>query len=364
MFEPIERLQEQAQRHLSGQAGLGAPLVGYTYGFAPPELLRACGAVPVRLRDVGGYEAQQAGQQLTKGNTCTYCKAIVGGVATALWDRLSLLVGDGLCEALRRACEVWDVRFNRRVYTLSVPRVGNGEALKHYVAELGALQQAVCALTGWAFNKERLRLEIVRSNGVRALLRQINRYRLEDPARLAASELWAIAAAAELLPPERAVVLLNLMQAQLEVRTPLKHPRKRLLLLGSFLAQDDRALVDLIEQNGGQIVCDALPEGQGAFWHDVPAGDPLQALATHALEDSWHIQRPHRALLGFLASQAKAAQLDGIVYKTLEFCDPWSLQAKRIKMQVNMPCLHVDGDYAPAHRQQLRTRVEAFLEML
>lgn len=113
MYEPIERLQAQAQAYVLEQTENGVPLVGYVYGFAPPELPRACGAAPVRLRVSGGYEAQHAGQQLTQGNTCTYCKAIVGGAQSAPLDRLALLVSDGLCEALRRAGEVWDVRFGR-----------------------------------------------------------------------------------------------------------------------------------------------------------------------------------------------------------------------------------------------------------
>ena len=365
MYEPIERLQAQAQAYVSEHAERGVPLVGYIYGFAPPELLRACGAVPVRVRIAGGYEAQHAGQQLTQGNTCTYCKAIVGSARSAPLDRLALLVSDGLCEALRRAGEVWDVRFGRAVHTLSVPRVGNEETLRHYVAELGALREAVCALTGRAFDEVRLQQEIQLSNEVRALLRRVNRFRTENPPRLTASELWALAAAAELLPPEQAIEPLQCLCAELEKRTPLEGPRKRLLLLGSFLAQDDRALVDLIEQGGGQIVCDALLEGQGTFWRDVSAeGDPLQALAAHALEGSWHILRPHEALFQYLEAQREAMKVQGIVYKTLEFCDPWSLQAKRIKMQTKAPFLHVDGDYSPAHRQQLRTRVEAFLEML
>ena len=161
MYEPIERLQAQAQAYVSEHAERGVPLVGYIYGFAPPELLRACGAVPVRVRIAGGYEAQHTGQQLTQGNTCTYCKAIVGSARSAPLDRLALLVSDGLCEALRRAGEVWDVRFGRAVHTLSVPRVGNEETLRHYVAELGALRDAVCALTDRAFDEVRLREEML-----------------------------------------------------------------------------------------------------------------------------------------------------------------------------------------------------------
>lgn len=362
MYEPIERLQAQAQEYLGEQVENGVPLVGYVYGFAPPQLLRACGAVPMRLRTAGGYEAQHGGQQVTQGNACTYCKAIVGNAQSAPLDHVSLLVSDGLCEALRRTGEVWHVRFGRAVHTMSVPRVGNEETLRHYIAELGTLQETVCALTGRAFDQTRLREEIRGSNEVRALLRHINGFRLENPPRLTASELWALVAVAELLPPEQGRQMLQRLCAQLEERPPLKGQHKRLLLLGSFLAQDDRALLDLIEQGGGQIVCDALLEGQGAFWRDVPSGDPFQALATHALEGSWHILRPHRALFEFLEEQLPRVQ--GVVYKTLEFCDPWSLQAKRIKMQITRPFLHVDGDYSPAHRAQLRTRVEAFLEML
>jgi benzoyl-CoA reductase/2-hydroxyglutaryl-CoA dehydratase subunit BcrC/BadD/HgdB len=52
------------------------------------------------------------------------------------------------------------------------------------------------------------------------------------------------------------------------------------------------------------------------------------------------------------------------VYKTLLYCDPYSFEAQRLKRALGLPFLHLDTDYAHENRAQVRTRVEAFLELL
>jgi len=365
MYEPIERVRANAERYLREQAERGAALVGSVYGFAPPELIRACGAVPVRLSRSGGFEAQQRGERLI-ASTCTYCKALVGGADGFPHASLSLLVGDGLCEALRRAVEVWAERLGRPVHAMSVPRVGGPHAHDHFVDELHLLGEVLCARTGRSLADGDLSSEVEAGNRVRALLREINGHRRQDPPRLRASELWALTAAAVQLPPERAIEGLEDVLRRLPQRPPLDAAQgKRLLWFGSLLAEDDRAFVALVEGAGGHIASDALGEGQGAFWHDFPLdGDPWRALARDALERSWHVSRPHGPLLEHVRAEIARARIDGVLYKTLEFCDPWTLQAKRFKADLGAPFVHVDGDYAPSHTEQLRTRIEAFLEML
>lgn len=364
-YEPIERVRADAERYLREQAERGAVLVGSVYGFAPPELIRACGAVPVRLSRSGGFEAQQRGEQLI-ASTCTYCKALVGSADDFPQAALSLLVGDGLCEALRRAVEVWAERLERPVHAMSVPRVGGPGALGHYLDELRELAGVVCGLTGQSLDHGRLRAELAAGNRARALLREINDHRCFEPPRLRASELWTLTAAAAQLPPERALAALGGVLHELPQRPPLGAAKgKRLLWFGSLLAQDDRACVELVEGAGGHIASDALGEGQGAFWHDFALDDdPWRALAHGALERSWHVSRPHGSLLEHVRAEIERARIDGVLYKTLEFCDPWTLQAKRFKADLGVPFVHIDGDYAPSHTEQLRTRIEAFLEML
>ncbi|MEO0085356.1 MAG: 2-hydroxyacyl-CoA dehydratase family protein, partial [candidate division WOR-3 bacterium] len=54
----------------------------------------------------------------------------------------------------------------------------------------------------------------------------------------------------------------------------------------------------------------------------------------------------------------------GLVFKTLLYCDAWSFEARRLHEELGIPVLAVDSDYSGQNREQVRTRVEAFLETL
>jgi benzoyl-CoA reductase/2-hydroxyglutaryl-CoA dehydratase subunit BcrC/BadD/HgdB len=58
---------------------------------------------------------------------------------------------------------------------------------------------------------------------------------------------------------------------------------------------------------------------------------------------------------------------DAIVYHTLRYCDPFSFKAKETKdvfAAYGIPLLEIHTEYAGSDFEAIRTRVEAFLEMV
>jgi benzoyl-CoA reductase/2-hydroxyglutaryl-CoA dehydratase subunit BcrC/BadD/HgdB len=60
-------------------------------------------------------------------------------------------------------------------------------------------------------------------------------------------------------------------------------------------------------------------------------------------------------------------QADGIIIYAMKFCDPFLYDIPVFKEQLEdrgLPCLVLEGDYTPGTLGRVRTRIEAFIEML
>ena len=59
--------------------------------------------------------------------------------------------------------------------------------------------------------------------------------------------------------------------------------------------------------------------------------------------------------------------LDGVIHFALQFCSPYQIEAPLLERTVERngtPVLRIDTDYSAEDVEQLRTRVEAFVEQL
>jgi benzoyl-CoA reductase/2-hydroxyglutaryl-CoA dehydratase subunit BcrC/BadD/HgdB len=63
----------------------------------------------------------------------------------------------------------------------------------------------------------------------------------------------------------------------------------------------------------------------------------------------------------------KAYQADGVIQYGLQFCQPYLMEAIPVAKALEdkkIPCLRIETDYSMEDVGQLKTRVEAFIEML
>jgi benzoyl-CoA reductase/2-hydroxyglutaryl-CoA dehydratase subunit BcrC/BadD/HgdB len=63
----------------------------------------------------------------------------------------------------------------------------------------------------------------------------------------------------------------------------------------------------------------------------------------------------------------KDFQVDGVIYYNIQFCTPYSMEAYKVEktlLDKGIPCLKIETDYGMEDVGQLKTRIEAFLEMV
>ncbi|MEW6584660.1 MAG: 2-hydroxyacyl-CoA dehydratase family protein, partial [Nitrospirota bacterium] len=63
----------------------------------------------------------------------------------------------------------------------------------------------------------------------------------------------------------------------------------------------------------------------------------------------------------------KRVHADGILHYAIQFCTPYMIEAAKVKRtaeKLHMPFLRIETDYSMEDMGQLKTRIEAFLEMI
>ena len=124
-----------------------------------------------------------------------------------------------------------------------------------------------------------------------------------------------------------------------------------------------------IEDQGGLVVADDLCTTSRTFWHLADEdGDPMVALA--ALLDRRALcacMHPMEARLEHILSLATRFQAQGVVDFTLKYCHPFLYEAPLLKRTLEargLPLTVLEVGHDMSGHGQLRTRIQAFLEMV
>ena len=372
----FEQIRRERVDEIAAERQMGKKVVGYFCIYAPVEMVRAAGAIPVRLMR-SGHAAEEAGERYLRADACSFCSACMGNFGLdPAYRQVDAVLAVNTCDMMRRLPESIERYFSIPVFQLYMPRTS--EPLPHRMAEfrrqLDLLAGDLGRLTGVSVSDERLEPEIAAFNHLRVMLRQTSDTRRAKSPLLAGSTMLDLSATAWLLGPVKAVSLIEEVLRMIAARPRAETRRPRLMLGGSMLTEDDRWLVDMVEEKA-DIVADILCTGNRWFAEDVPdegesgngevgKRDPMGRLARFYFGRDCMCRRPNHALYEYATKLSREFRVEALVYKTLLYCDPYSFEVKRLQQALGVPALHMDTDYSTENREQVRTRVEAFLETL
>jgi benzoyl-CoA reductase/2-hydroxyglutaryl-CoA dehydratase subunit BcrC/BadD/HgdB len=144
------------------------------------------------------------------------------------------------------------------------------------------------------------------------------------------------------------------------------------ILSGSIVAPRDTTLISILEEAGVRIVGDDSCHGSRSF--SVPIKSPtLRGIADAYLESPpcGSAQNPNLdsdKRLQHLRNLTRKLRADGVVYYCLRFCDSYAFKATETKVflekRAGVPVLTVHSEYGESDLGQVRTRVEAFVEII
>lgn len=360
-----EPLNQAVQGHKEG----GGRVIGFICSYLPEEIIHAAGMLPYRISPTGCSETADADAYLSRLN-CTFARGCLQFAMEGKFDFLDGLVGINPCDHIRRLWDLWRLKGGAPPYTrmLSLPhRTGEG-AVKWYLEEVAGFKDSLEESFGVKITDEKLRASIRLYNKTRELVKSIYALRERQKPPISASDLLAVMVAVMHTPKELCNDLLAKLLSELEAGPGIGDYKARLMVAGGEC--DNPEFMRVIEDLGGLVVADSLCFGSRYFSAPVPTeGDPLLSLVTA------YLQRPlcasmvggQQERLDYILEQVKRYRVDGIIFQKLRWCDLWGGErffvAQSLK-KAGVPLLDVEREYWLSGAEQLKTRVQAFLEVI
>ena len=148
-----------------------------------------------------------------------------------------------------------------------------------------------------------------------------------------------------------------------------KFSGKRVILAG--ISSEPKELLEILEENGIAVVGDDLAQESRQYRTDTPltGGGALKRLALQWKNRTCcslihELGKPRGT---YLSELCRERQADGVINCLMKFCDPEEYDQPWLEAdlrQAGYPCLTIEVDPLNKSFEQLRTRIQAFAEML
>lgn len=376
-MKEFERAGELSLLRLSEHREAGGKVAGLYCLFAPTELVRAAGVIPVSL--CGKKEAPIAAAEKTlPPNLCPLIKSSYGYAVTntcPFFSASDFILGETTCDGKKKMFEL--MGRIKPLHLMHLPYDARGDhALAFWTQEMTRLKGFLEGQTGRSIEASELNRQIGLQNEVRRLLWKISRYSAAAAVPLSGLDMMTVMETKSSCFDLQAYAgLLRQLIEELEVRSTdgvsVHRPgAPRLLLTGCPVGKGSDKVLRLIEECGGVIVslenCTGI-KGQDLLVEEDTA-DPLQALAKRYLQTPCSCMAPNEGRLELLRRLADEYRVQGVVDLTLQCCHTYNVESFVIREFLeesrNLPFLHLETDYSASDTEQLRTRIEAFLELI
>jgi bcr-type benzoyl-CoA reductase subunit C len=356
----------------------GKTLIGYICSLVPLEIITAAGCIPFRVR--GDIQ-----EPITKGDTlletivCPYYRSCFDLSVKQKYDFLSGMVIPHGCDSMVRSYSAWSYSLPVSYFHfVNIPTVCVQSSFEFFSAELNDFRKSLEKFTGKKITDDDLDKAIRIHNENRDKARALYEFRKTDPPLISGTELILVLTVASSLPIDEANTLFGQVLAEMGRRQ--KSPFKkgpRLLVDGACL--DNIELVKLVEEIGGNVVADTICNGARDHLPKTDVGgDPIDALAHRYLEkvNCPKTYRENKAgtfegdiasRFGDIGAYAKEFNVEGAILYVYKYCDPFGFEVparKAYYQSINVPLLHLEDVYSAGTMGQLRTRIQAFLEMI
>lgn len=231
------------------------------------------------------------------------------------------------------------------------------------------LKESLEVYSGSAITEENLRNSIALYNENRGLMRLLFAMHEKTPGLISCRDLYTVVRASMMMPKETHSHLLEQLLQALRIQNNVYQGRDKVRVIISGPVWEPPELMDIIDSKG-TVVGDDLLTGFRYIASDVNTEEePLAALAERQLNripfacfDS--TQNPRRQ---FLVNLVRQKQAKGVIFLHLKFCEPENYDYYDHKLaleKAGIPSTRIETEVGGVSVEQMRTRIEAFFEML
>lgn len=355
----------------------GGKIFGTFCVYVPDEVVFAADAIATGL--CGGSQFWVAGgEKVLPANTCPLIKASIGARLdnTCPFFRIAdMYVGETTCDGKKKAWEI--LRQEVPIHVIDVPQMKREKDIAAFQEEIMDFIKVVEDFTGNKVTPETLGEGIKLINNKRKALQRIYNARKVSPVPISGKDALLVTQIAFYDDPARCAQMGNKLADELEERISRKEgvfpaDAPRILITGTPMAIPNWKLHHIIETSGAAVVVEELCTGTRYFENLVDESgttieEQVRALAERYMKTNCACFTSNEGRIDDIVRLANEYNVDGVIDTNLQFCNLYSTESYLVKQALTgkeIPVLHLETDYSEQDYEQLRTRIEAFLEII
>ena len=383
-FDEIANFFGQREGEIQAAKEKGKKVIGYFCMFAPIELILAADAIPVRVNS-GWYDTSKLGDRVVPVEVCPVIRSTIGAKMIGLSPYLELsdaLISVLTCDGMTKLSEI--ISDYKPVWTMPLPRIkDSSQSMNFWSEEIKSVKGQIEELTGTKITGKKLRSAIELVQKATRAFRRLQELRKGPPVIMGRDAMlvnqtfmwddikrWT--EKTEALCDE-----LEKMARQKIWACPPDTPR--VMLTGTpMIWPDNWKLPTLVEEATpqGVLVADELCSSERILYDPVgidewTMDDMLNAVAERYLMTStcpcFTSEDGNEDRINWVLNKVKEWKIHGVIYNVVRGCILYAMEYTRIKRvldRINIPVYYLDTEYTREDAGQMKTRVEAFLEML
>lgn len=354
----------------------GAPVVGLYCGYAPLELIRALGAVPVSLC-ASSQRTVPAAEAVLPANLCPLIKSSFGFIRTRtcpIFELSEAVIGETTCDGKKKMFEL--ISHLKPTHVMDLPNMPDGEGVsERWVEMVGKLKRFLERTFQREITADHLEAEIRETNRKSRLIDGFFDYLTLHPPPVTWQEIYDVIGLDPVSTGEELKTLMAGITARLEERIGagirFGHERSpRVLVTGCPIGGDAGKILEIIEKAGGVIVALEACSGMKGYSIRIAenTGDPLAAVAAATLQIPCSCMSPNQGRLALLDEMITRFRPDVVIDVILHACHGYNVESYKIMGHIRnrhgLPFLKIETDYSRGDVEQIRTRVEALFESI
>jgi benzoyl-CoA reductase/2-hydroxyglutaryl-CoA dehydratase subunit BcrC/BadD/HgdB len=353
-------------------------VIGHVCVMAPQEIMIAAGAVPVRLCS-GFFDTSEIAEDVLPRDICPLVKSTMGFrlIESSYFKEVDAVVIPATCDAKKKLGEI--LADYMPVFNLDIPlNKESARSKRFWLAEVKDFRKKIEKFTGNKVTKkpmeEAIRLLYERTRAFRRLYE----IRKAVPTVITEKDALLVVNVSFFDDVKRWTQKTNELCDELEQAVKKGKPVEdaacpRILITGSPIIWPNYKILEIAEEAGLNIVIDQFCSGTEYLYQPVEMDEPTEEDMLSAIAERYILPSVCPVFLTAddrtdrILEMAEQYKVEGVLYHVLRLCQVFDMESEGVRIvleEKGMPMLKVITDYSSEDVEQLRTRIEAFREML
>lgn len=369
IISKLEFVANNPKKQMEEYTSSGKKVVGVLPVYTPEEIVHAADMVPMGIWG-GNTEVNQA-KQYFPAFACSIMQSIAEYGLKGSYKGLSAVVIPCMCDTLICMTQNWksgvkDIPMIPFVH----PQNRKIEAgVEYLMAEYNGIKEKLEKIAGKEISEEKLKESISIYNEHRKTMQEFVEL---VPKRLNTITPYIrniVIKSGNFMLKEEHTAFVRELNEQLKTMPDEIFLGKKVLVTGIIL--DSKEVLDVLYENQIAVAFDNVAQETRQFKTFVPekGKNSIERLARQwsEIEGCTLAYDPEKKRGKMIVEDVKRLELDGVIYALMKFCDPEEYDYPIVKAdleEADIPHVYIEIEQQSSNSEQIRTRVQTFVEML